>query len=109
MDPIWMKNVSQTVVAVASGLTLLGALFTFIGVYSATHYGKIADKVIPYRNSIKTGSATITVNVKYDNQENATYTGRPGSIVFIKDESTIIEMLSFETIGVKLKKDEFTY
>ena len=109
MDPIWMKSVSQSVVAFASGLTLLGALFTFMGVYGTSYYGKIAEKVIPYRNSIKTGSATIRVNVKYDNQEESTYTGRPGSIDFNKADTILIEMVSFETMGIKLKEDEFSY
>jgi len=56
MDPILCRTISQIAVFVGSGLALVGGIGTW-------YFGNKVEKIMPFRQSISTASATVEVIV----------------------------------------------
>jgi len=60
MDPVMCRTISQIAVFVGSGLALIGGVGTY-------HFGRVVEKIMPFRKPIH--SASVTVEITTDSGE----------------------------------------
>lgn len=104
MDPIVWRTISQIAVFVGSGLALTGGIGTW-------YFGNKVEKIMPFRQSISTASATVEVIVSSDEQVNAWYGDRGGYLALIKpdNEVSLLTLSSQESWGNQIGDGRVRY
>jgi len=94
---------------IASYVGIAGALMVFIGTAFYFYFDKQVQKVTPYRQKIRTATATVQVTIMSDTDINTHFMDRGGYIALRKGRTLLLVMSSTDSWGRQTGKGEVIY
>jgi hypothetical protein len=103
MDPFVLKTISNIIIFIGTGLTLLGGLGTW-------YFGNKSDELKPYYESINTASAKVEIIVESNDKINSHFMDRGGGVVFAKiDNTPLLNLTVSDSRGNKISDGRVKY
>jgi len=87
MDPNFGKNLFFII-------GLIGAVLVLVGYLGTWHFGQQVEAIAPYKQKIRTATATVNVIIKSKDTTNTLHITQGGYIAFIKDNKPLLIMAS---------------
>jgi len=121
MNPNLWRTISYVVIFVGTVLVwigtwhfgkrliLVGTALVLTGSIGTWYFGKRLESVAPYRQPIRTATATVEVAIISDKKVNTTYMDRGGYIAFCKGKEALLVMSSTQCTARQTGKGEVIY
>jgi hypothetical protein len=87
MNPNFYKNIFFII-------GLIGAVLALVGYLGTWYFGQQAEAIAPYKQKIRTATATVNVIIKSKDTTNTLHITQGGYIAFIKDNKPLLIMAS---------------
>jgi hypothetical protein len=91
MDPLWWRTASYAVVFVGTALVLAGSVGTW-------YFGSLVEQVAPYRQPIRSASATVEVFIRSDEPEDDFFMDSGGYLAFSKGSQQLLTTASAQCL-----------
>jgi hypothetical protein len=87
MNPNFYKNLFYII-------GLIGLVLALVGYWGTWYFGRQAEAIAPYKQKIRTATATVVITISSEEKVNTKYMDRGGYIVFLKNNQPLLIMSS---------------
>ena len=102
MDPYLGKNISYVVMFFSMAVTLVAGIYT-------VRFDRRCDIVSPYKQPIRTATASVEISIKSDEKLKAIYADRGGYMIFGKGKESLLSTSSTQSSAKQTGKGELVY
>jgi len=102
MDPNFGKTLSYIIVFFGTLCVLLGSIGTY-------YFGKQVEAIAPYKQKIRTATATVVITISSKEKVNIKYMDEGGYIAFLKNNQPLLIMSSFTCTAIQTGEGKVIY
>lgn len=102
MNPNFYKNLFFII-------GLIGLVLALVGYWGTWYFGRQAEAIAPYKQKIRTATATVEVTILSKEKVNTTYMGSGGYIAFGKNNQPLLIMSSTTCTAIQTGEGKVIY